>query len=388
MARSAPRPLYIAAFLMEICYGLFLIVASLLAARMIASPLLLGLTGTVHLATRVVINPIFGRLSDRIGRRIPMLSACLLIISAFIILAFPGCLFIFLAYFLSGLGNAIFWPLIEAWIGLESKDEDLLRQLGRFGMAFTSGLSAGCLLGGIFARISAPISIGLGCALAAVVAAMLAAARDRSRDPGIVIPAEAEARIAGTAGERERRLYRTMGRMANFATWVTIGILRFLFPKLILSMDLPQRTVGMVNAMLYACWFLMFVAMTRRRGWAYRSFPLLAMQIVGACAVLLLWLWPGRVVFMLAFALFGFSAGMTYFSSMFYGQNGAVDRGGQSGYHEMILSLGALIGPSIGGAVAEAGTIGSAFLVAAAAIMGAVILEVLLLWRPGARGKA
>ena len=43
--------LYIAVFLMEIGYGLFLLAASLIAVRVIPSPFVLGLTGTLHVAT-------------------------------------------------------------------------------------------------------------------------------------------------------------------------------------------------------------------------------------------------------------------------------------------------------------------------------------------------
>ncbi|MGE5530425.1 MAG: MFS transporter [Patescibacteria group bacterium] len=384
MPQAHQTKLFAAALIMEICYGLFMIVATLAAARVIDSPLVLGLTGTAHLLARVIGNPLFGRLSDRVGRRRPILAACCLKAAAFITLGHSGIIPIFLAFFLSGTANAVFWPLIEAWTGLDSENEDLLRHLGRFGMAITAGLAAGCLLGGLFARLDVAPAVILGCVCAAVVGALIAATPDKSGAATAPHHAARDGRSLGPDG-RDRLLFVALSRIANFATWVTIGILRFIFPKLSLAAGLPGQAVGAVNATLYVCWFMTVAAMNRKRGWAYRADPLLACQGLAAGAALLLWLSPGRTVFFVAFGLFGLGAGMTYFSSMFYGQNGASDRGGQSGYHEMVLSLGTLIGPLIGGMAAQAGTLASAFAVAAVFILAAMALEGILLAAAGPR---
>ena len=154
--------LYIAVFLMEIGYGLSLLAASLIAVRVIPGPFVLGLTGTLHVATRIAGNVMFGRLSDRIGRKFLMLLACVLALAALAALQYPMIAFVFIAYFLSGVANSIFWPLAEAWIGHGSNREGLIKFMGLFGAVFTTGIALGSLLAGFFTNMS-PLSIlGLG----------------------------------------------------------------------------------------------------------------------------------------------------------------------------------------------------------------------------------
>ena len=166
-----------------------------------------------------------------------------------------------------------------------------------------------------------------------------------------------------------------IGWIANFGTWITIGIIRFLFPKLCVGLGISSVSIGSINAVLYASWALMFMVLIRYRRWAYRLAPLLRFQLLGVLAVLLLWLRPSAGMFYLTFALFGFSAAMTYLSSMFYAQDGAADRGNKSGLHEMILGLGMLVGPFIGGGLAEAFSLQTPFLFAGAVIIGAMAVE-------------
>lgn len=390
---SAKRPLYAAVFLMEITYGLFLIVAAIRAAQAVESPLLLGLLSPVHLTTRVCGNYFFGGLSDRLGRKRLILASCLIELAALLLLFRPGFTATILAYFVCGLGNSIFWPSIESWIGQESRGESLLRHLGVFGMTFTAGLGVGSLAGGAFQRLAPPIALGFACLALGGVTALLVATKDATAPERGSGPSRADRRSVDGAEETAvvrpglAAAYLAAGRLANFATWMTVGNLRFLFPKLCLQMGLPATLVGTVNGFFYLSWFLMFFLLTRFRRWTYRAAPLFALQAVGAAAALFLGLAPARGTFYLAFGCFGLNAGMTYFSSMFYGQNGAADKGRKSGLHEMVLSLGTLAGPLLGGLVAEFTGLRGAFLLAAGVIIIAAGIEMRILTRAWAAGN-
>lgn len=74
-------------------------------------------------------------------------------------------------------------------------------------------------------------------------------------------------------------------------------------------------------------------------------------------------------------------AAMTYFASMFYGQDKAPDRGTKSGFHEMILGLGMLAGPLVGGGLAEVFTLSAPFAFCAFTVLGSMGLEVILYTR-------
>ena len=365
---------------MEICYGLFLLVAALLAVKATESPFVLGLTGTLHVATRILGNVGFGRLSDRIGRKRLLLFACALFMATFITLSLRSLLLvgIFVAYFLAGVANSIFWPVMEAWIGHGEHNEGLMRFLGAFGIVFTVGIASGSLLGGFFMRIAPPASIVIGLFLLMVVAVLIA----RTADQAIDGATDEIARESGVTDEHEakRRRFLWIGWVANFATWITIGIIRFLFPKLCVGLGISTVSIGTINAVLYAMWAVTFLLLIRFRSWTYHLGPLVLFQLVGVAAVFMAWLHPTTGMFFAAFGLFGVSAGMTYLSSMFYGQNDALDKGTKSGLHEMILGLGMLVGPFVGGILAEIFELRTPLLFAAVAIVAAIIVEVRLAW--------
>ncbi len=386
---QSKRQLYSAAFLMEICYGLFLLIAALKAARLISSPMVIGLAGTLHMVTRVIGNYFFGGLSDRIGRKWLMLFACALTILGFLILGMDGIFYIFLAYFVSGVGNSIFWPVIEAWIGHGTRNENLLRLLGIFGLAFTGGVAIGNLSGGFFVKIGPMVSILFGTLTILIISWLIW----RARDGESAETASPEIRSGPSPSETVPAMTKTVflyiSWVANFATWTAIGINRFLFPKLGVVLGIDSALIGSINAVLYGCWFLMFLTLIHVQRWLYRLPPLIAFQFGGILALLSMGLWPSQTTFFIAFGLFGFSAAMTYLSSMFYGQNATEERGHRSGLHEMILGLGMLLGPFCGGLVAEFFSLQAPFFFSALIVAAAIILEIIMLrnWRLSHRNQ-
>ncbi|MGE5551590.1 MAG: MFS transporter [Bacteroidota bacterium] len=366
--------LFAAIYLMEICYGLFLLVASLLAVRVTESPFVLGLTGTLHVATRILGNVGFGRLSDRIGRKRLLLIACVLFMAAYATLRFRSLICIFLAYFVAGVANSIFWPVMEAWIGDGEQREGLMRFLGAFAIVFTVGIASGSLLGGLFMRIAPLASIVIGLFLLTLVAILIF----RTKDQPIEGHGTAAAAGLEAADRTKHRMFLSIGWVANFGTWVTIGIMRFLFPKLCVGMGISTVYIGGINTVLYCLWAVTSFLLIRFRRWTYRLGPLIAFQLVGVAAMLIAWFYPSTGTFFAAFGLFGVSAGMTYLSSVFYGQDGAADRGTKSGLHEMILGLGMLFGPFVGGTLAQIFELRTPLLFASAAIVAAIAVEVRL----------
>jgi MFS family permease len=363
--------LYAVTYLMEICYGFFVLLASIKAAEAISSPFFLGLTGTAHILTRVLFNVSFGRLSDKVGRKNLMLLGCVLYFISFLILNINTVWAIFLAYILSGLACAIFWPLIEAWIGHGNSNHELIIFLGLFGLGVSGGIATGNLIGGFF-RNSAELTVSFACLLLAISSWLIYHTPDQQHgeiDTDDVLSTECSQNLKPT------KSYIYVGWLSNFATWTAIGVLRFLFPKICLELGISKDFIGMINAVFYGCWFVFFLIMMKFRAWRYNLYQLVLLQVLGMLALTMMALRPTLEFFFIGFGLFGLSAGMTYFSSMFYGQNGATDRGNKSGFHEMILSGGQLVGPFLGGVAAEFFSLGAPFLMSALVILIVILIE-------------
>ena len=181
----------------------------------------------------------FGRLSDQIGRKFLMLLACVLALAALAALQYPMVAFVFTAYFLSGVANSIFWPLVEAWIGHGSNREGLIKFMGLFGAVFTTGIALGSLLAGFFTKMS-PLSIlGLGAFISLGVGGSIALTKETRPCPVDTAGADGiPSREVHPEPKASRRPFMLIGWIANFGTWITIGIIRFLFPKLCVGLGI------------------------------------------------------------------------------------------------------------------------------------------------------
>jgi len=86
----------------------------------------------------------------------------------------------------------------------------------------------------------------------------------------------------------------------------------------------------------------------------------------------------------LVFAGLGFGFGVTYSYSLYCSVVGSLNKGAASGRHEMVLGIGAFLGPLMGGAAAEMfHTQRAPYMLGAGLVLAAVIAEsaVLSLWR-------
>ena len=113
--------------------------------------------------------------------------------------------------------------------------------------------------------------------------------------------------------------------------------------------------------------------------WHYRLAPMLIVQLLAILCFLGIWKIQNTLLWVFAFGIIGVSAAFTYFSSLYYGLDRHVDKGNKSGWHEAILGLGILLGPLLGGILADSqfGT-QSPYLLCAVAIATAIVIEILV----------
>ena len=117
--------------------------------------------------------------------------------------------------------------------------------------------------------------------------------------------------------------------------------------------------------------------------WHYRFSPMLVVQLLAVISFLGIWNIQHTLLWVFAFGIIGVSAAFTYFSSLYYGLDRHVDKGNKSGWHEAILGLGILLGPLLGGILADSrfGT-QSPYLLCAGAVGIAILVEIFILSMP------
>jgi len=319
----------------------------LLAIRLGATPLQLGLIGMIWPTFYTVACLFSGPLSDRVSRRLLATIGCAIACSAYLLMikaASPGQ--IMLVGFPVGIAMSLFWPPLEAWLAELSSPADLRRNFGIFNVAWSAGAAPGPLLAGLAMRVSVPFAFLASVSLMSIAGIIVVTRKpDRRR--------EASDKRPLTQDEDLSRRFLHLAWVANFGTYFTIGIIRSLFPKLGGQLGMNSPSIGALLSAITFAQVLMFALLARTSSWHYRLAPLLLSQSILLVASLLIYAGTGFGQCLLPMVIAGGCAGISYFSSIYYSLNTPSRLGARSGLHEALIGLGVVVGPLTGGIVAQ-----------------------------------
>jgi len=176
-AHRSRLPILFATILVDLIgFGIVLPLLPLYADGFGAGGAAIGLLVTVYAVAQFFMAPIWGRLSDRHGRKPILILGLVGSAFAYVVFAFSqSFLWLFASRILAGVGGSTI-PVAEAYITDVTPPERRAGNMGLIGAAFGLGFTVGPALGGILGSISfeAPGLVAAGlCALNAVVAAFL-----------------------------------------------------------------------------------------------------------------------------------------------------------------------------------------------------------------------
>jgi DHA1 family tetracycline resistance protein-like MFS transporter len=154
-------------------FGIVLPLLPFYADRFGASGTQIGLLITVYSIAQFFLAPVWGRLSDKVGRRPILIFGLLGSAASYVVFGFAGSLTVlFLSRIMAGIGGATV-PVAQAYIADITPPEKRAGNLGLIGAAFGLGFIFGPALGGILAPIS-PAAPGLAAAALCFVNGVLA----------------------------------------------------------------------------------------------------------------------------------------------------------------------------------------------------------------------
>jgi multidrug resistance protein len=144
-------------------FGIVLPLLPFYADRFGATGTQVGLLITVYSIAQFFLAPVWGRLSDRVGRRPILILGLMGSAASYVVFGYAGSLTVlFLSRILAGIGGATV-PVAQAYIADITPPEKRAGNLGLIGAAFGLGFIFGPALGGILAPIS-PEAPGLAAA--------------------------------------------------------------------------------------------------------------------------------------------------------------------------------------------------------------------------------
>lgn len=346
-------PLLFAVVLLDmIGFGIVIPILPFITPRLGGDNLDIALIIAAHALGAAVVGPVWGRLSDRFGRK-PILMICTLgAAAAYVFLALADTLWaIYAARGLAGImaGN---FPVASAMMADVTPPADRARGMGLVGAAFGLGLVLGPLLGGLLA--GAEGSFTVPCLLAALMSllAVLAA--------GLFLP---ESRPGQRRGDTRRHgLWQTLRAsrarllMLQYVLHsASISAVTYLFPLWVYALlDWQAREVGIVfgvvgalmalnQGLLMGVWIRLLgeLSLLRVCIGLFLAGQVLALFAASAWAM----------VTALLLALGGATVCMPILNAMSSRRGRGEDRGRLLGVASAAASLGRVAGPLLAGAL-------------------------------------
>ncbi|HOM82957.1 MAG TPA: MFS transporter [Armatimonadota bacterium] len=347
----------------------------LAAIRLGATPLHLGVLGCASPACFVLSCLLFGGLSDRWGRRPATIVGALAYALAFLgayhahsltaLIAAAGAI---------GTAGGLYWPSLEATIADAYGHGPLGRGLLLFNVGWTSGMMMGAMASGRLADAGSQLPFAAGAAVALAALPLLFFWPPRQVPSATQEALPEEGKVAPHVVDH----YLTLARIANFSAFFAVVSLRALFPKLATDLGFSGGSIGMLIAITSLAQAVAFIPFAFWRRWQYQLGPFLVAEAMMVMALLGIARVSSAIAFGLLFAVVGAACALTYTASLFYSLNRPADRGKMGALHEAILGSGSVLGPILGGTLAQHAGLRSPYLLAACVTLLVMALQLIL----------
>jgi|CXWL01.1.fsa_nt_gi multidrug resistance protein len=377
LPRSAIPIVIATVFIDVIGFGMVLPLLPSYAARMGGTPGNIGLLVASYSAIQFVLAPLWGRVSDRIGRRPVLLIGLAGSVASYLVFAFANSLpLLLLSRVLDG-GSGATVNVAQAYLADETTPAQRTKAMGMVGAAFGLGFIVGPILGGITASI--------GNTLPGIIAAVITAANLvmawRILPESTPAAVAADASIARTPWRSLTApvavlFLATLAFSVMYVVFPLFGELRFKASRSVVSYWFAY--VGLATAIVQGG--LLGRLVTRlgevgvaRLGAGVMAVGFLMIPPAGAVGA------PGAL-FYTALALLGAGFGMTGPAMIGLASRRAAStvQGRTLGVTQSASSLARIIGPIVAGAVMQAASAEGAFRLSAGMAAGALLLAATL----------
>ncbi len=372
--------LFLTVFVDLVGFGIVLPLLPFYGERMGADGFTVGLLVTVYSVFQFAMAPLWGRLSDRFGRKPILLLGLVGSALAYLVFAYAGTLAVlFASRIMAGIGGSTV-PVAEAYIADVTPPEHRAGNMGLIGAAFGLGFTVGPALGGILASVSveAPGLVAAALCATNALAALLFLSESRPA------PAPARRRTAPgsaftLAGLRESLEVPGLARilLLYFLFTVAFAVIQ---PTLSLfgaaRFGLDQRRVGYLFAFLGLVSAVVQGGLVRRlvpRLGESRLIRLSALPFVGG--LVLVALSPGVPTLLVALALLavGYGGALPSVLGLVSRTASASIQGSVLGLGQSVGSMARIVGPAAAGAAYDIGPAMPFLLGAAVAAIGAAV---------------
>jgi DHA1 family multidrug resistance protein-like MFS transporter/DHA1 family quinolone resistance protein-like MFS transporter len=261
-----------------------------------------------------------------------------------------GVAYVCLAFY--GALMSLLWPQIEGWFSRGKEGSQLSRVSNAFNFSWSSGVGVSSFVAGILVERSTTLPFFVSIALFLLVFLMIATSS--ALVPGI------------RAMKSEKEENRTSDKIdestpLRFYCWIGVIILYTGMSVILTIFPLYAQDVLLISESFTGLLLLFrgvatcisFLLLGKFGFWHFKKRYIFLVQSLFALSCLVLTGFSSMVAYGLFFFLFGILFATAYAQSMFHGASGSINRSQRMIVHEVLLTVGTIIGAVLGGYLYE-----------------------------------
>jgi len=341
LSMNSAKLFFIAVAIFSTGFGMMTPAVPLYAGVMAsANTLELGLLGAFASIPYIFLPAVFGKVSDRIGRKPTMMAGLLLYATAVIMYAQSATFMqLLILRIVEGVCFSAIWPSAEAFIGDCSNGRNRSAMVGMYSVSWSFGYMAGpIVLGAAISFVDIRYAF-YGVALFMVAGAAMVASIKMPRQPQQSVESTAQTAVSGMP----TIIY------AMIVWGFAMLSFMFLFPSYAAAAGLTASLISYLVGVTSLVRTIVFIFYRRILAMLGRSTLALGMIALSA-SMLLSWAAPSAAGFAASVVLLGLSLGLLYAYSLAF----MLDRpakGFYAGLFESSIGIGQLMGPMLMGYV-------------------------------------
>ncbi len=247
---------------------------------------------------------------------------------------------------------SLLWPQIEGWFSRGKEGAQLSRVSNAFNFSWSSGVGVSSFVAGLLVERSTVLPFYVSIALFLLVFALIASSS--ALVPGI--------RAMKSEKEENRDTDRVdTSTPLRFYCWIGVimlytgmSVILTIFPlyaqdKLLIS----ESRTGLLLLFRGVSTCISFLLLGKFGFWHFKKRYIFLVQILFALSCLVLTGFSSMLAYGLFFLLFGLLFATAYAQSMFHGASGSINRSHRMIIHEVLLTVGTIIGAVLGGHLYE-----------------------------------
>ena len=242
-----------------------------------------------------------------------------------------------------GLFQSLLWTNMETWITGGKEGDELTSRLTLFNFSWSFSVGLATSFSGFVSEYSTRLSIWSGC-IFFLISALLVALSGRSYD---------------SKKEKEEIVSEDHSSPLRFPSWAGVllvytgySLVLTVFPQYAMdTLGYSESVTGNILLFRGISVTIAFLIMQKARVWQKGVGPILGSQAFFAILTFLMLFLRSIAAFAILFALYGFVFALSYDLSIFHGAEGAKDRHKRMVIHEVLLTIGTMIGSLVGGFV-------------------------------------